>query len=270
MFKAQFYAKALAVFVALFLASRFWGEFTINQSLLLGSMGAIGWHFFRSVRIPLEADMHFSPFWVRVSPRWNDLLLGLRLLDEDPHDFWEEVGQGSDHQSVLLRSIAFTILKAGRTNGIVYLNDYRAFARDVEIWEPIREIQIDGTSERRGWSPAVFVKSGSKGLEFGLTVNSRWWRTMCAEDESGQLDRIATDPDGSTENTCLKLALLPYSEFKMYLNGLRGNSWSQGRTEDLEAEAARAGWAREQMDSHLIGAPVRIEHRYFTVEHKQI
>lgn len=271
--KLKFYAGALAVFATTFFAGRLWGEFTINQSLLLALLGAIGWKLFQAVRAPLEADLSFSPFWVRVSPNWDDLFVDLGLLDKDPQDFWEEVRENSDHHSVLFRDIAFTVLKPGRTSGLVYLNDHQVFTHDINVWERISEIQIEESLERQDWSPKVFVKSGPKGLELGLEVNSRWWKTLCRDDKIGQLTRIESDPDHSGNTTRLTLAVLPYSEFGGYIRACQSNPrsrWQRRREKDWEAETEGAGWKREQMDSHLIWAPSRIEHRYFTVVHKSI
>ncbi len=76
MWRFKLYAQDAAILAALFFALRYWREFSRAQSLMLAALGVIGWDLYKSVEASLRAEHAFSPYWVRISPNWYELLRG--------------------------------------------------------------------------------------------------------------------------------------------------------------------------------------------------
>lgn len=285
------YTKSLVIGAAFFFAFRYVGSFSSAQSWALTIIAWLGYGLYVDLRARFRVGDAFSPFWVRVSPNWYDLLRDYRIVETDEKTFWHDThlawrqlqekteGDSADIYSVLRDDIVFTMLKPGPFDGLLYWNSHRIFRSEVDFGERIEEIKITHPTLGEGWdwSPDVYLKWGRDGYELGLEVNAEWWERTCAAEEAKQLAKIKSDPQHLTGTTRLAVATLPYSEFAIYAEGNVPASWYDTATlkkqeRNKDAELAKAGWKREESDweSHHLGAPEGVKHKYFTVEHKAV
>ncbi len=283
------YTKIVAVGAALFVVLRFVGAFSAAQSWFLTIVASLGYVLYDDLgtRIQrIQAHEAFSPFWVRVSPNWYDLLRDHGIIQSDAETFWDETDlawqeleehgekSSADTYRVLRDGITFTVLTSTHYGGLVYCNNRRTFRNEIDFEERIQEIKLGSPTLRSlGWSPDVYVKWEIGGYDLGLEVNKNWREKTCLADETKRLSKVRATPDHLTGTVRLVIATLPYAEFNIYADG---NAPAPPRYEAVlkkrDKELTEAGWKREEKDAelHLLGAPDCIEHKYFKIDHRAI
>lgn len=282
--------KSLVIGAILFLFFRYLASFSPGQSWALTLVSWLGYELFNELRTANQLEKTFCPFWVRVSPNWYELLRDYGVVTGGAEAFWSDVdssrrqlqrqseGETTSTYSVLRNDIVFTVLKSAPPDDLIYWDSRRIFRSEMDFQECIVELKVAHPSwGGNGRSVDLFFKWGADGYEFGLEVNADWWGKVCAADETGHLSKIRTNPEYLTGTTRLVVAILPYSEFRIYTHGnalasLYDAAARKEREKRRNAELANAGWVREESDWELdyLGFPECIKHKYFTVEHRPI
>jgi hypothetical protein len=177
--------KAAVVFLItaglFYLILAYIADFSVQQSVVLAC-------FIASLALAIEnraakPTMRFTPYYVRVAPKWCELLLDFKLISK-PEE-WYSIQNGFEslpatEYRVLRDGIHYTTLQqsedAERT--LIYSYNHRVFVSDVDFEEDLEPIKLERPNPIRGLrsSPvSLFMKFGSKGYDLGLRVPDWWW-----------------------------------------------------------------------------------------------
>lgn len=221
----------------------------------------------------------FMPYRVTVQPNFNKLLVDYKLVRDDPEEL-RRLGP-------LLgptRFISFTVLQPRHDVDmprLIYHDTRKCFVTGVDFEEPIRGIAFKDPLEDTFQTPAILeesaaddfwlgsegpnvrLQSGPKGYEIGVTMREAYWKRVCATGEAGELAKTEAETDGHTGTTRLIVATLPYSALDTYYPNLEFDHKKRDKQEKLrKQQLAEYGWKDAGGD--------RLQHRYFTVEHRLI
>jgi hypothetical protein len=246
--------KTLVVAGSLFLLFRYVAEFSLRQSIALTALGELVWGLFVYGSAARYVEPTFKPFYVRVMPNWLELLRDQNLIKDEKD--WEALYAGVEERppseySALRSGITLTILKPQPRSflpGLIYSNNHRTFATEVDVCEPI--------SDRFGpLGPEIYLKWGVNGYELGITA-------------------VHVERGGLEPRKRLLVATLPYEEFcaYWYTPQFLARHWERLR-EHRDQLLAENGWKRAQSGcSEMAGSnmPDCLEHKYFRVYHNSI
>ena len=224
----------------------------------------------------------FSPYFVRVYPKWFHLLLDYKLIGkpEEWHAIQESFEELPATEYRLLRDgICFMVVQKSEDfeRTLIYSEHHRSFASDInfeEAMKPIKlENEIDRTLQIEGYV-RFFVRSGLDGYELGIKVPDWWWEEVGASCPSP----MEEDKDYATGQVKLTLAIISYREFDLYWDPVEwSSSFYKKTTKQIEArrdaQREKLGWeAKEHPDipELRIDWPDSIKHKYFKVEHGTI
>jgi len=223
----------------------------------------------------------FMPYRVTVELNFHKLLVDYKLVRDDPEEL-RRLGP-------LLgptRLISFTVLQPRhdvQMPRLIYHDTRKCFVTGVDFEEPIRRIAFKDPLEDTFETPEVLEESavddfwlgikpigpkvrlqcGPKGYEISVTVRETYWKRVCATGEAGDLAKTEADTDGYTGTTRLVVAPLPYSALDTYYPNLEFDHKNRDKQEELrKGQLSECGW--KDADGR------RLEHRYFTVEHRLI
>jgi hypothetical protein len=274
-------AKSFAILAALYLSLHHLADFSEKQSIALAFIAWAGYELYESLRASSRVTDNFSPFFVFVSPHWYELLRDYKLVQS--HEEWQQIVKSRDsappnEYNVLRSGILFSVLQPrsdAYLPALIYWDSRRRFVSEVEFEEQIEEIHVENPTLKGHaweWKPEVYFKGGLGGYEVGLGVNGKWWEQICAADETKELAKTKTDTDPFTGRTQLAVATLPYSEFDIYYHDVAYGS--KRREKQRNRQLAQNGWKAEDLPDaeieHVFRPPIRIDHKYFTVEHRHI
>jgi len=253
---------------ALFLVSRYVGNFSDRQSVVLVGAACLAYLIWTPLKNFFAYTYRFYPFFVHIQPNWDALLFDFGVVkdDEEYRQLWErmrcpeedsgEAGLNSEY-NILRDGIMFTFLSWNKWSpfetALIYCNSRRDFLTKIDFREPIEEIKITSEFGTLG-SPTFYIKSVAAGYELGL------WIPWQEKD--------------------VPVAILPYEEFGLYHLEESDSLWdrlflSRWVVRDCELEEkitrereklrAEHGWKGKD-------SPVEesIEHKYFAVEHGRI
>jgi hypothetical protein len=127
----------------------------------------------------------------------------------------------------------------------------------------------------------VYIRPLGHGYELGLEVQLDWWEGLRKTGEIGDLAKIERNDDCGAIK--LAIATLPYSEFDGYYgrqskqagwgySGAKELKEAQKVWEARDEQLKANGWERRKNDedSEHSDPWSHIEHRYFTVSHREI
>lgn len=197
------------------------------------------------------------PFWIRIEPKWYDLLKDYNLIDENT---WEPVlktiqNDSNNEYNVLQKGIFFTIIYSGEDKELVYDNNRHTFHSMVNFQERIKEIKIPNKEiDRFSYSPKLWVKTGMLGFDVGITTAESFKKVIMVGDDM----------------ELIKITTIPYSIFHMkrYRFGI-------AKQNQIEEQLTKNGLSRN--DNHeefkkdvLFKVADILEHKYFTIQYDYI
>ena len=264
---------ALCLIILFFLFR--WIDFSIWQSLTLTVLVGVGYWAYE---IATYKTLPFIPYRVIILPKFDRLLLDYKLLKnvEEYHQLsvlWQKKDQ---------KLIAFTVLQY-QENGdpLVYSDAHHYFQSDENFDEPIealvfkavRDKEHDGLYLRdptlpdnnRLMSPSVYLKYS----KLGLYVREDWWKNVCAETPTSELTKTMVHYKWSTGSAELTIATIPPIAFSIFRAGQRNvkELW-----EEIDKALTLEGWQRHGLDpdAEVRDPWIRIEHKYFHVQYREI
>ncbi len=292
MTKAKAIAKALLkslIFLALLVCFRFLGDFSFQQSVVLGVAAWIAYGLYEKLNASRTVSNVFSPFCVSIYPNWYELLSDLTLMKTE--DEWQQLCRAANERpereyTVFRRGFTFTVIKPpaddGLLPGLTFWDNRKVFLAEVELSEPVIEVEDNFSLPGRGeehpflhhpkWStlPRFCFKWGTAGYEIGLEVQDDWWEHLCRDKEIGELSKIKGDRDHLCGTTRLVIATLPYSEFSLYYGKVDYNDLTKVQ-EAMDKQLEANGWKRKvERDSEIRDPWSHVEHKYFAVSHRSI
>jgi hypothetical protein len=278
----------VAILGSFYAFMRYAGDFPTQQAAVLTIAALIVYELYGKLRARAVVDT-FTPFAVSILPNWFQLLSDFRLIqgEEEWHRLQEEIDKLPISDYAVFRSgFLFTVIKAPSATrllpGLTYWNNRKVFLSDVELSESVIEIKDDAFMPRIGavhpflrhpeWArlPEVYFKWGSGGYELGLEVQADWWKELCANPEMAEVSKIKSQPDHLCGTTRLVIATLPYSEFAPYYQDVPYNKMKKLQDE-VNKQLASFDWKRPvERESEIRDPWSHIEHKYFTVAHREI
>lgn len=284
--------KYAVSFVLLLLLFR-WVDFSVWQSVTLAVFIGVGYEAYLTVAAKATADESFSPYRVVVKPKFDELLLDYKLL-KDVGEYnalcalWKKKDQ---------RLISFTVLQL-RASGdwLVYSDTDNCFLSDMNLEEPIEAIVFRGprdterapvylrdqsATEARLLSPSFYFRQGIGGYELGLKVWEDWWKEICAENPNEEFSRTKVDNNPIIGEAKLTIATIPNIAFTLFHVNRDYTSesrwWRDYRRIEkirraIDSQLALHGWERDQPNPNTdVRDPwIRIEHKYFRVQYREI
>jgi hypothetical protein len=252
-----------------------WIDFSIWQSLTLTVLVGVAYWAYEiatSKRPPL------TPYRVIILPKFDRLLLDYKLLKNvEEYDQLSALWQKKDQ-----KLIAFTVLQ-NQANGypLVYSDAHHYFQSDERFDEPIEALVFKAVRDKerddlylrdptlpaddRLISPSVFLKYG----KIGLDVRADWWKKVCAENPATELINTTVDYDRITGSAGLTIATIPPIAFSIFRTGQMSSSelW-----EAIDKALALEGWERlkPDPDAEVRDPWIRVEHKYFHVQYREI
>ena len=222
-----------------------------------------------------KPDHEFFPYYVRIDPRWQQLLRDFHLIHDAEE--WDRVKESV--YEALPYGISCTILQKPNDDGeggLIYRGPkHGEFVRALEFRDVIAPIQFEEVPH----DLCIFVKPRVDCYDLGIIVPQKWWdrvKTTCPgplQEESGEKWYTAE----------LTLAKIPYAEFGWYWQPESGvgpggifkgdpqyhiyEEWRQKIMSQRERQRVEFGWKECKLWD---GSPVRIEHAYFDVQHGRI
>jgi hypothetical protein len=269
-----------AICAGLFLCFRYLADFSPMQSAVLAmtlSIGVgVGGELYESLKAAGRSEQRLYPYSVLVEPKLHYLLLDYKLI-KDAEEFrqcWEK-----GLKDVLL--IHFTVLQPQHDvdlPGLIYWGSRKSFVTQVDFEEPVEVVKFEQANsfiKDLGFPPCEltwFLRLGRDGYELGLNVPTEWWERIRATSEIGELAKTKAEADGMTDNTRLVVANLPWQEFDMYYDkGEFDLKRRQKQKELADKQLSKYGWKRKDRSDAEVADPwYRLEHRYFTVQHRSI
>jgi len=258
------------------------GDFSMRQGVVLGLL-LMGLLYLMSNAA--AGPVRYLPYWVQVAPNWYQILTDFKLI-ESPEE-WRSIAESLKSATgyrVLRDGVSFTVVQqsADFERTVIFWNQHQAFGSEFSFSEDMTPIQFERSTDPEGWHvPARFFMrpsgaSGEAGYTLGIVVRDWWWEEVsnsCAAPLG-----VSTNPlTGSVE---VALAVLPLKEFEIYR--YPANRWTDGYITKTEPQIRRRrdearrklGWIamdRASSDSGFHGLdPFHLEHKYFTVKHRQI
>jgi hypothetical protein len=282
---ARLLTKSAILLVALFVLFRR-VDFALWQSIVLTLLVFIGYESYLTLNSKASADDSFVPFRVVVLPKFDELLRDFRLLKDDAsvealHTLWKKKDQ---------RLIAFTVLKYQASGDpLLYSDVDRCFISKIDLDEPIPAIFFrsvfdkepgepvcltDPEQSRDDWhhrSPSFYFRQTLEGYELGLKVEEDWWKELHAANPTDEFVKTTVDYDLICGWARLGIAVIPYAAFAIFHTGQDYKLFHKLRDE-MDAKLAAHGWTREKEDPNAeVHDPwIRIEHKYFHVQYKEV
>jgi len=125
----------------------------------------------------------FTPYYVRIKPRWHLLLADFKLISkpEEWHAIQESFNEKPSSEYRVLRDVLFfTVVDQAedfeRTS--IYWNNHRCFVSNVKFEEDMEPIQVERESDvefLRRSGVRFFMKVGMDGYKLGIRVADWWW-----------------------------------------------------------------------------------------------
>jgi hypothetical protein len=245
------------------------GGFSWRQSLTL----AVAVYLFVLLWAGEQQKSRFEPFNVWVKPKWHQLLSDYGLLNSQNTGGWARLCEESNavpasEYNVLRSGIHLTFLQPE----LVYWNGWKIFTTAAKFYFAIQEIKVEGDLGP-GWagSPSVYVRPSSDGYELGIEVDTDWWEQIRANDQYRSVAVTPGERDYECGTTSLAVATIPYDEFHFYWTT---DAYDPRRFGSLKKKSDIArnkwGWKNAEMPDVLHGQVTRVEHKYFTVEHRAV
>lgn len=263
-------------------------DFSVWQSVTLAVLVELGYEAYQTVSARATAGESFSPFRVVVCPKFDELLLNYKLLKDVGeakalHSLWEKKDQ---------RLISFTVLEL-RPSGdwLIYSNTDNCFLSDIDLEEPIDAIAfrsvfereesapvflIDPAAPENGLlhsriSPIYYFRQGVGGYELGLKVRDDWWKKICADNPTEEFSKMKVDTNHITGEAKLTIATIPHAAFALF-HARRDHKQIEDIWKAMDSQLELYGWKRVQPDPDAeVSDPwIRIEHKYFRVQYREI
>ncbi len=268
------FAKSLAIFAALFLCFRYLADFSPMQSVVLAVIGG-GYDLYETLKAAGRSKEHFYPHSVLVDPKLHYLLLDYKLIKdaEEFRQLWEK-----GLKDMLL--IRFTVLQPQRDVDLprlIYWDSRKSFVTEVDFEEPVKAVKFEEPNiiikelGLRRRELIWFLRLGPGGYQLGLTVPTEWWQRIRATSDIGELAKTDAETDSGTGEARLLVATLPYEAFEFYYHRETDLRRDQKQKELADEQLSKYGWKREDRSGAEVPDPwLRLEHRYFTVQHRSI
>jgi len=255
--------------------------FSTGQSIVLALL--VAW-FARGIEnAAAKPARRFSPYYVRVYPKWFEILNDFKLI-KNPEEWhaiqntFEELP--SAEYRVLRNGVCFTVVHQSEDfeRTLIYSDNWRTFFSEVDFEEEMRPIKIEEREQRLArlfeYYVRFLMKSGDKGYNLGIIVPDWWWDEVKASCPTP----LEEDKDYPTGQVKLILATISFREFDLYWEPMeRSISFYEKTAKQIrdrrDEQRKKLGWkAVEHPDlSELsIAWPDSIEHKYFNVEHRAI
>jgi len=244
-------------------------------------IGCVGFGLYEELKAAGRSKRSFYAYSVLVVPQLHCLLLDYKLI-KDAEEFRQRWEKGL--KDVL--SIHFTVVGAQRDvdlPGLVYWDNRKSFVTRVDFEEPVKTVKFEepvtilaGLEEALGLPPREvtwFFRDGGGGYELGLTVPTGWWKRIRATSDIGELAKTDAEDDALTGNTQLVVATLPWQEFDIYYhkNEYVDHERRQKQKELADKQLSKYGWKQKDRSGGEVPDPWhRLEHRYFTIQHRSI
>jgi hypothetical protein len=269
------FAKGIAILAGLFLCFRYLADFSPMQSVVLAVIGCGGYNLYESLKAAGRSKQRFYPYSVVVDPKLHYLLLDYKLI-KDAEEFRQLWKKGL--KDVLL--IHFTVLQPQDDvdlPGLIYWDSRKSFVTQVDFREPVEAVKFEEPNnfiKELGLPPREliwFLRLGPGGYQLGLTVPTEWWERIRATSAIGELAKTDADTDSRTGNTRVLVATLPYEAFEFYYHREIDLKGDQKQKELADRQLSKYGWKPEDRSGAEVADPWhRLEHRYFTVQHRSI
>lgn len=216
---------------------------------------------FQKVRKPTEskASWEFLPYWVRVDPKWHEILSDFKLIATS--DDWERVKTAV--YGVLPYGFSFTVLQQSEENQLIFCPDPRGqFLSEVRFCHEICPIEFDQAPKKL----RVFMEWRGDGYDVGIIVPEKWWDTVKADCPKP----MEEDSREMWYEAKLTLARISRAEFSWYRQPQCGEddgyedryeAWSDGVISKRDEFRAKLGW---------VEGTYSLAHKYFEIQHKQI
>jgi hypothetical protein len=219
-----------------------------------------------------KPDKKFLPYWVRIDPKWEQILLDFHLIGSLAE--WESIKKGV--WGDLPFGFAFTVLRGSSDpfEMLIYEpseHNVRPFKSEVEICRRIEAIKFE---ENRFFPLRVFAQWTAGGYELGIIVPEEWWDGV----EATCPRPVRKSSGNEFYDVKLILAMVPLTEFARYLEPEHGigpghifkadpqwyvyEEWRRQVATSQQEGRTRWGWSEAELYE---GGPRIIEHSYFTV-----
>lgn len=257
------------------------GGFSIRQGIVLGLLMAL-----LVIPIGKGKPMHFTPYFVRVSPKWWEILSDFKLVNS-PEE-WRSIVESVDQSPAyhpLRDGILFSVVQQSEDAEriLVYSHDHKGFLSEIRFREDIDPIKIrrEDPAKFAGFSEHervfVFWRPSGGGYALELYLPAWWWA------KTKKICPVPIEEEEDYATGCVKLVLarLSYREFDLYWEPTKWSNNFYSRTVPqirLRGDEQRRihGWTAIQHEKPEFPSflsndwPDCIEHKYCDVEHRAI
>ena len=202
--------------VALYLVFVYAAQLSPRQSVVLAVLFAF--LLDGAIHSAPKPTLKFTPYWIRIFPRWHEILTDFRLVQssEDWKTVQEACGSANSRDfSVFRDALWFSVLRplSQTEDTLIYLNSYKTFISEVDLLEDLDPVGAVKEDERldslRKQKVRLFVKWAMDGYQLGLELPDWWW-----EKNKGSCQTAAAEENDYRFGTVrVALAILPYGEF---------------------------------------------------------
>ena len=255
-----------------------WAGFQMKQSIVLALI--LTWIVSSIANAAPKETVRFSPYFVRVRPKWREILTDYKILKSDEwEDFQDRMHAAKLPENHIFRTgVHFTLVhqSADGERILVYRGPSIGFVSKID-WimdlAPARFGLRDDNYLRLLESSDVdlFIKQSADGYRIGIRVPLEWWETAkasCPAPVSEQRDH----PCGAVN---LAIAVIPYAEFGVYWDPVKYSSKLNEKVwAAINGAREKFNWKYEDQNDQVpelqIEWPTVIVHKYFEVDHASI
>jgi hypothetical protein len=255
-----------------------WAGFQMKQSIVLALI--LTWIGSSIGSAAPKETVRFSPHFVRVRPKWYQILMDYKILKSDEwEDFQERMDAAKLPEDHIFRAgVHFTVVHQSADGEclLVYRGPSLGFVGKID-WimdlTPARFGLRDDKYLRLTESSDVdfFIKQSADGYGIGIRVPFEWWQTvkaLCPAPVFEERDH----PCGAVD---LAIAVIPFAEFRVYWEAIDYDSkfvdkiWNA-----VNAAREKFNWKYEDQNDQIpelqIEWPTVIVNKYFEVDHALI
>ena len=264
--------------VALLWSVLLWTGFQMKQSIVLALiLTGIGFSVGRAA--PRET-VRFTPYFVRVRPKWHQILTDYRILESDD---WEKLQESmnaaklsEDH--IFRAGVLFTVVNqsADGERLLVYRGPSLGFVSEID-WTLDLSPAMFQLGERnrprlmKSSDVDFFIKQSGDGYGIGITVPHNWWENVKASCPTPAFEK-RNHPCGTVD---LAIAVLPYAEFGIYWDPIDySDNFDKRVWAAVDSARKKYNWKLEEENDPLPELRIKwakvIDHKYFEVDHNSI
>lgn len=286
MHKLKFVLRSLGMLLLLlvgfYACFNYLAEFSIKQSIALSIVCFLVYDSIRALRARNEIEGEFTPYMVDIRVNWFNLLSDYKLIHSEEQYKRLCVVLEAKPNSPISCGYWLTVIQPPSKNsgsfGLMYWNNHKSFQNQLDLTESICEVHNDYSYPQKQHPnldhpvfsdlPRFNIRCTRSGFYFGLTVNLDWWELVTKANPG--LKKPSDNHSHLCGTAAIFLGALPLAAFQEYYGSIdygKLNKFLEAQSKELAA----TGWTiKRDTDSEIRDPWAHLEHRYFSVSHREI